>query len=43
MHIKVSLPGSFNVENALAAAATGIAIGLSDQQIVDWNCRLKEC
>lgn len=41
LYIKVALPGSFNVENALAAAATGIAIGLSDQQIVDGIADLK--
>jgi UDP-N-acetylmuramoyl-L-alanyl-D-glutamate--2,6-diaminopimelate ligase len=35
LQLKVHLPGSFNVENALAAAATGIVIGLSDQQIAD--------
>ena len=33
LQLNVHLPGSFNVENALAAAATGIVIGLSDQQI----------
>ena len=34
LHLNVNLPGSFNVENAMAAAATGIVIGLSDKQIV---------
>lgn len=31
--LHVNLPGSFNVSNALAAAATGIALGLRDEQI----------
>lgn len=31
--ISVALPGSFNVSNALAAAAVGIQVGLSDEQI----------
>jgi UDP-N-acetylmuramoyl-L-alanyl-D-glutamate--2,6-diaminopimelate ligase len=31
--ISVALPGSFNVSNALAAAAVGIQLGLSDEQI----------
>ncbi len=33
LQIHVNLPGSFNVENALAAVATGIVIGLTDKQI----------
>ncbi len=33
LHIHVNLPGSFNVSNALAAAAAGKALGLSDEQI----------
>lgn len=33
LKLQVNLPGSFNVSNALAAAATGIAVGLSDRQI----------
>lgn len=34
MKLHVNLPGSFNISNALAAAATGAVIGLSDEQIV---------
>jgi len=41
LHLKVSLPGKFNVENALAAAATGVIIGLSDKQIIDGLAALK--
>ena len=33
LKLHVNLPGSFNVSNALAAAATGAVIGLSDEQI----------
>jgi UDP-N-acetylmuramoyl-L-alanyl-D-glutamate--2,6-diaminopimelate ligase len=33
LHLKVNLPGSFNISNALAAAGAGIAAGLSDEQI----------
>ncbi|HET8709427.1 MAG TPA: UDP-N-acetylmuramyl-tripeptide synthetase, partial [Candidatus Saccharimonadales bacterium] len=33
LNLKVNLPGSFNVANALAAAATGAVIGLTDEQI----------
>jgi UDP-N-acetylmuramoyl-L-alanyl-D-glutamate--2,6-diaminopimelate ligase len=33
LHLKVNLPGTFNVSNALAAAAAGIAVGLTDEQI----------
>lgn len=33
LHLTVNIPGMFNVSNALAAAATGIAIGLTDEQI----------
>jgi UDP-N-acetylmuramoyl-L-alanyl-D-glutamate--2,6-diaminopimelate ligase len=33
LHLKVNIPGTFNISNALAAAATGIAVGLSDKQI----------
>ena len=33
LHLRVRLPGSFNVSNALGVAATGIAVGLSDEQI----------
>lgn len=32
-HIKTSLPGSFNVENSLAALGVGRALGLTKQQI----------
>jgi UDP-N-acetylmuramoyl-L-alanyl-D-glutamate--2,6-diaminopimelate ligase len=31
--VSLALPGSFNISNALAAAAVGIQIGLSDEQI----------
>jgi len=34
MKLHVNLPGSFNISNALAAAATGAVIGLSDEQIM---------
>ncbi len=33
LHLQVNIPGTFNISNALAAAATGIAVGLSDEQI----------
>ena len=33
MHIKTSLPGSFNVYNTLAAAGVGLAVGLTNEQI----------
>lgn len=33
MKLRVHLPGSFNVANALAAAATGMVVGLDDEQI----------
>ncbi len=33
LQLKVNIPGIFNIANALAAAATGIAIGLTDKQI----------
>jgi UDP-N-acetylmuramoyl-L-alanyl-D-glutamate--2,6-diaminopimelate ligase len=33
LSIRVNLPGSFNISNALAAAATGIAVGLTDEQV----------
>jgi UDP-N-acetylmuramoyl-L-alanyl-D-glutamate--2,6-diaminopimelate ligase len=33
LQLNVNLAGSFNVENAMAAAATGVVIGLSDKQI----------
>jgi UDP-N-acetylmuramoyl-L-alanyl-D-glutamate--2,6-diaminopimelate ligase len=33
LHLKVNIPGRFNVSNALAAASVGIAVGLSDAQI----------
>lgn len=35
LHLRMNIPGSFNVSNALAAAATGAVIGLSDQQIAN--------
>jgi UDP-N-acetylmuramoyl-L-alanyl-D-glutamate--2,6-diaminopimelate ligase len=33
LQLTVNIPGSFNISNALAAASTGIAIGLTDTQI----------
>lgn len=33
IHLQVNIPGSFNVANAMAAAATGVVVGLSDEQI----------
>ncbi len=33
LNLTVNIPGRFNVSNALAAAATGIAVGLTDEQI----------
>jgi UDP-N-acetylmuramoyl-L-alanyl-D-glutamate--2,6-diaminopimelate ligase len=33
LRLKVNLPGTFNVANAMAAAATGVAVGLTDEQI----------
>lgn len=33
LNLKVKLPGSFNVYNALAAAAVGQAVGLSNEQV----------
>jgi UDP-N-acetylmuramoyl-L-alanyl-D-glutamate--2,6-diaminopimelate ligase len=39
--IKVNMPGKFNIENSLAAAATGIVIGLSDKQIINGIADLK--
>lgn len=41
LQLHVNLPGSFNVSNALAAAATGVVVGLSDQQVVDGIAALK--
>jgi UDP-N-acetylmuramoyl-L-alanyl-D-glutamate--2,6-diaminopimelate ligase len=33
LSIKVNLPGTFNISNALAAIRAGIAVGLTDEQI----------
>jgi UDP-N-acetylmuramoyl-L-alanyl-D-glutamate--2,6-diaminopimelate ligase len=33
MKLSIAIPGAFNVSNALAAAATGAIVGLSDKQI----------
>ena len=41
LHIHTNLPGSFNVSNALGAAAAGAAIGLSDEQITAGIAALK--
>jgi UDP-N-acetylmuramoyl-L-alanyl-D-glutamate--2,6-diaminopimelate ligase len=41
LKIHTNLPGSFNVSNALAAAATGVAVGLTDVQIASGIAALK--
>ncbi|MGH7142121.1 MAG: Mur ligase family protein [Candidatus Saccharimonadales bacterium] len=41
LSIHVNLPGSFNIANALAAAATGVVLGLTDRQITDGIAALK--
>lgn len=41
LKLHVNLPGSFNVSNALAAAATGVVVGLGDQQIIKGIAALK--
>lgn len=41
LKLHVNLPGSFNVSNALAAAATGVVVGLTDKQIADGIAALK--
>jgi UDP-N-acetylmuramoyl-L-alanyl-D-glutamate--2,6-diaminopimelate ligase len=41
LQLHVNVPGTFNVANALAAAATGIALGLSDEQITRGIAALK--
>jgi UDP-N-acetylmuramoyl-L-alanyl-D-glutamate--2,6-diaminopimelate ligase len=33
LNLHVNLPGTFNVANAMAAAATGVVVGLTDEQI----------
>ncbi len=33
LNLHVNLPGTFNVANAMAAAATGIVVGLTDEQV----------
>jgi UDP-N-acetylmuramoyl-L-alanyl-D-glutamate--2,6-diaminopimelate ligase len=33
LHIRTQLPGSFNVDNSLAAVSVGLALGLKDEQI----------
>lgn len=35
LKLHINLPGGFNVSNALAAAATGAVIGLTDEQIAE--------
>ncbi|HSX45256.1 MAG TPA: UDP-N-acetylmuramyl-tripeptide synthetase [Candidatus Saccharimonadales bacterium] len=42
LRIKCNLPGSFNIENSLAAAAVGVVIGLSRHQIEQGIASLKE-
>lgn len=41
LKLHVNVPGSFNVANALAVAATGVVIGLTDAQISDGIAALK--
>jgi UDP-N-acetylmuramoyl-L-alanyl-D-glutamate--2,6-diaminopimelate ligase len=41
LHITCHLPGSFNVENSLAAVAVGLTLGLSKQQIEQGIASLK--
>ncbi len=41
LHIKTHLAGSFNVANSLAAAAVGLALGLTDDQIAKGIARVK--
>ena len=41
LHLRVHIPGQFNVSNALAAAAAGIALGLTDSQIEKGIAQLK--
>ena len=33
LHISTPLPGSFNIENSLAAAGAGLVVGLTDEQV----------
>ncbi len=33
LRLKINIPGTFNISNAMAAAAVGISIGLTDEQI----------
>ena len=40
-HVKISLPGSFNVYNSMAAAGVGLALGLSREQIAKGLAALK--
>ncbi len=35
LKLHVNLPGSFNISNALAAAAAGVVVGLDDRQIAE--------
>jgi UDP-N-acetylmuramoyl-L-alanyl-D-glutamate--2,6-diaminopimelate ligase len=41
LKLHVNLPGTFNIANALAAAATGIALGLTNEQIEQGIAALK--
>jgi UDP-N-acetylmuramoyl-L-alanyl-D-glutamate--2,6-diaminopimelate ligase len=41
LHIKTELPGAFNVYNSLAAAGTGLALGLTTDQIEHGIAALK--
>ena len=42
MHIKLNLPGDFNVANSLAAIGACLYLGLSDQQIEEGIASLKQ-
>ena len=42
LHITCHMPGSFNVENSLAAVAVGLRLGLTNQQIEQGIASLRE-
>jgi UDP-N-acetylmuramoyl-L-alanyl-D-glutamate--2,6-diaminopimelate ligase len=41
LHVRVNLPGSFNVYNSLAAAGVGLAVGLTPRQVEHGIAALK--
>src|SRR5262249_13156649 len=41
VHMKVALPGSFNVYNSMAAAGVGLAIGLDEAEVARGVAALK--